>query len=352
MSKNSEEIEEKAARWAVRKDRGLSADERRELEEWLAGDRRNAEAFGRMGQSWARLDDIPEHLGRSVASSLERPWGSSRLFRFGSAAAAALVAIAFLALWQVGDKPLDNVKRVAENPIREEDSDDATRTIILSDKTLVRLNVGAEVVESFMPGERRVYLERGEAHFMVTKDANRPFTVYAGGVSVKAIGTAFGVDLSRNRVDVLVTEGKVQVDVRAASEMAVVDNSMPDSNTVQNSSFLDAGHQATVTFAQSTPQAEIRLSIPSATEVSETLAWQDSLLILGGASLAEVARDFERKTGRSMILLDPSLENLEIGGRFRSDDVEGFVSILEENYGIRSGVHDSGEILLGRSINR
>ena len=63
-------------------------------------------------------------------------------------------------------------------------------------------------------------------------------------------------------------------------------------------------------------------------EISRTLAWQEPLLRLTGATLAEVAANFEHRTGRRVILGDPALGGLRLGGRFRADDVDGFASVL------------------------
>ena len=51
----------------------------------------------------------------------------------------------------------------------------------------------------------------GEAYFTVAKNPGRPFVVAAGGVGVRAVGTAFNVRLDSDAVEVLVTEGRVQV---------------------------------------------------------------------------------------------------------------------------------------------
>jgi transmembrane sensor len=63
-------------------------------------------------------------------------------------------------------------------------------------------------------------------------------------------------------------------------------------------------------------------------EISRMLAWQDELLRLGGATLAEIAGSFERRTGRRVLLADPALAGLRLGGRFRADDIDGFASLL------------------------
>lgn len=62
--------------------------------------------------------------------------------------------------------------------------------------------------------------------------------------------------------------------------------------------------------------------------MKRTLAWQEPLLRLGGATLAEIAAEFERRSGNRVIIPDATLAQLRIGGRFRADDVEGFANVL------------------------
>ena len=70
----------------------------------------------------------------------------------------------------------------------------------LDDGTVVELNGGAEIEVQFTAAERRLRLVRGEAHFQVAKNPLRPFVVEAGGVAVRAVGTAVG----RNPISLLI----------------------------------------------------------------------------------------------------------------------------------------------------
>ena len=58
---------------------------------------------------------------------------------------------------------------------------------------------------------RRVELVSSEAHFNVAKDADRPFIARVRGIDIRAVSTAFNVRLTDQSVQVIVTEGKVQV---------------------------------------------------------------------------------------------------------------------------------------------
>ena len=66
-------------------------------------------------------------------------------------------------------------------------------------------------------------------------------------------------------------------------------------------------------------------------------------MLLGGATLAEVAREFERRTGQRLVLADPGLGQMSVGGLFKPDDVEGFVHLLENSFGLNADRSHPGE---------
>ncbi|GAB1395071.1 hypothetical protein MASR1M60_32350 [Rhodocyclaceae bacterium] len=56
----------------------------------------------------------------------------------------------------------------------------------------------------------------------VAADRQRPFEVAAGGGIVRDIGTRFEVDAGRERTQVIVAEGMVEIDLRASDTLEEV----------------------------------------------------------------------------------------------------------------------------------
>lgn len=312
-----------AARWVVRRDRGLSAAESIEFELWLAADERHAVAMDRAGGAWSRLDRIPDGAAAAVLAAARRRRSFWRrtiaLTSLGAAAALALVAVRF---WPAPPK-----------------ADPAgPRQVALSDGTIVRLNTGGAVEERFTPGERRVVLARGEAHFEVTKNPARPFIVVAGTVEVRAVGTAFNVNLQSAAVDVLVTEGVVQV--RTPGEAA------PGREPVAALPLLNRGERAVVALLPVSPKLAVVVTTADAGEMERALKWQEPLLRLRGSTLTEVAAEFQRRTGRRVVFADPSLADLRVGGRFRADDAEGFAHLLATTLDLEAERSEDGTLVL------
>jgi transmembrane sensor len=291
----------------VRRDRGLSAAESIEYELWLAADPRHAAAMQRTSAAWSLLDRIPESAAAPIlAAATRRRSFWRRTVTFGSLAAAALVVGLFI--WS---RPLPADPTLSAPALS---ATTTPRLVTLSDGTVVQLNTGGAVVEEFTAATRHVTLTRGEAHFAVTKNPARPFIVQAGSLQVRAIGTAFNINLQAAAVDVIVTEGRVQLTT-----------GMPDAPA------LNAGERATLrraAAASTAAEPALVLTRLDAAAIAQTLAWREPLLRLGGATLAELAAEFERATGRRLVLADPALADLRFGGRFRADDIDGFTHLL------------------------
>jgi transmembrane sensor len=313
-SQESEQIEQESAAWILRRDRGLTAAEQDEFLQWLGADPRHGACLNRHRQNWERLDLLvkwrPEHAGHpnrdllaprpAVRWPARRPW----LVALPLAVAAAIAVGLFIE----HRKP---VALMAASPGPNLAAAIELRT--LEDGSVVELNRGAEVTVHFTTAERRVQLERGEAHFAVTKNPNRPFIVSVAGVDVRAVGTQFDVRVDQAEVDVLVTEGRVSV------------GSIP---------FVDAGERAVI--ALQSGSASPRVSAVSAAEVDRLLLWRPQLLDFTGARLSEIVAEFNRHNGERMVIADPALADIQISALLRSDNIDGFVRLLERGFDIRA----------------
>jgi transmembrane sensor len=178
----------------------------------------------------------------------------------------------------------------------------------------------------------------------VSKNPGWPFVVRAGSVEIRAVGTAFNVRLQARTVEVMVTEGQVRV----VSDRAP-DTAAPSSRPPTETPLLQAGQQAIVALASSPSATAIQVSEINPAEMTRVLARQEPLLRLGGSTLAELAAEFERRTGRRVVLADPELASLRVGGRFRGDDLEGFIWLLEGNYGLKSERTAEGGLILRKA---
>lgn len=319
-----------AAEWFTKRDRGLTAAEQDEFLQWLAADPRHGEWFAlhrRLGGDFAALAQWrPEHSEEPNPDLLARPRRRLRWLMPVGLAAAASLAVAFI-WWQAATPAIETEVANAS----------AYERRILEDGSTVELNRGAVVSVAFTAGERRVSLVRGEALFTVTKNSARPFIVRAGGVDVRAVGTAFNVRLDAATVEVLVTEGRVAVQSPPAAGAAATPAVEPP--------VVTAGQRATVSRDAAT---QPRIVAVTAEESARLLAWQPQLLDFSSVPLERAIAEFNRRNRVQFVIADAELAAMPIVASIRSDNVERFARFLADTPGVQVDRRGADEIVLRR----
>jgi transmembrane sensor len=320
-------IEREASLWVVRCERGLTAPEQDEFLQWIAADRRNSLEFGRQRGNWSRLallaDWRPEHspspnrdLLAPAPDRVDRWRTAPRRWLTTAALAAAAAVIVGLFLGKPDPDPVKPVPTFA-----------AIEQRTLTDGTTVTLNRGAEIAVRYSNAERRVMLQTGEAHFNVAKATDRPFVVSVRGIDVRAVGTAFNVRVERAAVEVLVTEGRVQVLPAAAAVPSLADRPVRPPTAM-----VETGYRSVVQLEGGV--AEVTAVTPE--EIEELLAWQPRYLDFTDSPLLAVVKEFNRRNAPVRIeIADSSLAQTEVSASLRSDNIEGFVRLLEAGLGVQ-----------------
>jgi transmembrane sensor len=219
---------------------------------------------------------------------------------------------------------------------------------VLPDGSVVELRADAVITVDFHGALRRVVLQRGEAHFQVTKNPARSFVVEAAGWSVRAVGTAFAVEVGSKSVDVLVTEGRVAVADAADAAIGSTPNSLSDA--APKPTVVHAGQRLFAETAIGTTRGVVQAA--SESEMKLRLAWRVPRLEFNGTSLTDVVTLFNRHTNPRdsvrLVLADPTLGKLPLSGVLRADNVPVLLSILESSYGLKAERKDDGSMVLFR----
>jgi len=315
-------VEEQAALWLARRDRGLSPAEQDDYLQWLRAHPLHAEVVGQQAAALERM----MHLGdwQPVQTSAPNPdlfapspaYARWRKPVLAGLAAAAAVAVAFLGF----NRPVETSTAEAPRSYLR-----VNERMALPDGSRVELKDGTRVAVQYSESERRVVLRGGEAHFSVWKDTARPFVVVASGVEVRAVGTAFNVRLGAKQVEVLVTEGRVKVEqVEVAGAPVVSTVEVP---------VITVGERAVVSL-DATASAPVIEAVTLA-DIARELDWQAPRLQFHETPLAEAVAEFNRLNRHQIELGEAALGALRIGGTFRPDNVEGFIRSLEPALGVR-----------------
>ncbi len=340
---NDAQIEQQAADWLARLDDGLSGNEQDQFLEWLTKDPKHREAMELYQWGWGEFDRL---AGVQLTQSAEiepdllshRGKKNRKIFNFigkQSLGAAALIMICIgvpLGLWVTNHS--ENTDAVPAYQLMER-----LERQELPDGSMVDLNRGAKISVHFSKQERVVFLNGGEANFSVAKDTERPFLVSVGGVNVRAVGTVFNIRYVGNNVDVVVSEGAVEVGL----------DTQPHQNSQQpdSSKLLKVGQKVRVSLNEGRPEMNIIDLTPEA--MAEELLWQPRLLKFDSVPLTDIVETFNRHNQIQVVVDDPALESIVLSSAFWSDNVEGFLRLMENNFNMQIEWIDSLTIRLSKS---
>lgn len=336
----AEAVEAVAARWVARRDQGLTPAEEAELARWREEDRAHAVALARFEATWSALSR-PRREGATepLRRELDRVRSRVRMrWRFTGAAVAAAIVLGATG-WRWSRVPSAMVPATPAFVVQQPER----RT--LPDGSTVELPANATIAVDYGGALRRVRLVRGQAHFAVAKDPVRAFVVEAGGVEVRAVGTAFAVHLEQGGVEVLVTEGRVAVAEPAAAALPsdTVAAPAPAGRTL---ALVDAGNRVWVDPASPATSGKVSPVVPA--ELAERLAWRSPQVEFSGATLADVVAVLNRHNTVRFLIEDPAVARVRLSGLFRVDDPAVFTGLLASGFGIRTEVRGNDWILRRR----
>ncbi len=321
---NRDAIDREAAAWVAKLDAGtLSREDLQALRRWALQSPHHRSTLEAMAASWDRLDVLvmarpPER----ISSRSEWRWQTV------SAALAAGVAVLAIAIGffqiQPGEAPevADPTNLTYFTAIGEQ------RSVTLPDLSMIRINTNSRLQVDYSQERRDIFLHRGEAFFEVA-ESTHPFVVTAGRTHVTALGTAFAVHLSDNNV--------VEIDVAEGRVLVAAD---PGPSGGFQSLILSAGDVARVGESIDVVQrAEPAI-------VEKQLSWLVDMLVFTGDPLERVIDKVSRYTPVEIVIADPSLRDLKIGGFFRTGETDVLLDTLESNFGVEVNTIRPGLIYL------
>ncbi len=336
---HDEAIEAMAAAWLAERDDGLTPEKEAEFQQWRQTSPRHEAAVARLEETWNALLGLENFRPEAQAhpdpdllapARRHKPVLAPVVAWSAAAAAALMLGLAGGIWWHLHRQPAP--------PEVYATTAESYQWVTLADGSVAELNASSEIRVDYTPAERRVQLVRGEAHFTVAKNKERPFWVQAGSVRVRAVGTAFDVRITDGEIDVLVTEGKVTL-AKSEAGAAVAPAAEP--------AHLAAGQRAVVATAD--PGAVPVIENVSPTIIGDVLAWQGARLVFVATPLADVVSEFNRRNPVQIELGDSALGVLPISGSFRPENVEGFVRLLAQGGDISVDRPSSDRIILRRA---
>jgi transmembrane sensor len=302
-------IDDAAANWASKLDRGLSEAEQDALDAWLSADVRRIGALARARAIWSHAEmGLVQH---EVPVAPAMPWqddGHGVLTRrrmIAGGIAAACASVALVPLLRRGSTLSSGVGEV--------------RKIGLEDGSTVTLGTDTRLRYAFDASRRLITVLGGEAFFDIANDPVRPFVVMAGRLTLRAASAAFGVRmLDPLPLAVIVEQGRLRIEGLATRVPMI----------------LEANTQLSLPPSGGATRL-VRLE-PEA--LTRTLAWRDGMLAFEGETLADATAQFGRYAPIRFEISDPTLARATITGMFAANDPRGFARAVAPSLNARAEI--------------
>lgn len=273
---------EAAGLWLARLDSGTG--DREAFERWRAADPAHAVAFARVASAWTALA-----APAVVTTRPPRRAGLSRRAMVLSLGGAALAAAGA----GMSSRVLAR-ERVATG-VGER------RTIRLAADARADLNTDSRLSWRVREAATEAWLERGESAIAVSPGA-RPLILHAAGSDWRLGPGRYNVRLDEARLVLIALDGTAHgaAGLRAQTGQQVV---------------VQAG-KASLAAA---PEAALEKAV----------AWPQGEIVFVDAPLSEAVAEYNRYLERKIVIVDPAIGRLRIGGRFTSSDPTDFLAALE-----------------------
>lgn len=272
-------IDEEAALWVARlQSPDATAQDRARFAQWQSRDPAHAAAYEELSALWGHLADAPVRAPRRRR-----------------AAVAAAVAILLAVI--LGPEILLRLQADAVSGIGQ------IVHLDLPDGSRLDLDSDTAVALDFNDRSRNVHVLRGAVFAEVVADQARPFTIHAGDLSARALGTRYGASAQ----DVIVTEGTVEA-------------TSPGTRRI-----LHAGDAARLRDAG----LDALPADPAAT------AWRKGQLVFSQRPLAEVVDELRRYRHGRIVVLNGAAEGRKVSWVFSVDDTDAALDALAQGLGLR-----------------
>lgn len=298
---------EEAAGWLAALDAGSVTPQA--FEQWRAADPRHAVAFAQVAHAFEQVERLRAVEDRPAEPAPAPAINRRGMLRAGVLAGGASVAGALLAVRATA-------REHAETAVGER------RALVLDDGTRIVLNTDSRI--SWRTDEKgsRVWLERGEIGLAVPSTQRGTVELEAEGARFRLGTGRFNARQQPESLDLLVLEG-VADSVRGGQ--------------------LKSGAMARVIGKT------VAVLPADMVTLDRARSWNNGQLVFEGESLDFVVAEFNRYLDRKIVIADPSLSRIRLGGRFTTTDPADLLTALHASFGIRSQRSANGAITLTAS---
>lgn len=335
---------------------GLSQAEALQWQAWLQADARHAAAWEDMQHTFDTLRRLPQSQASEMSPPARRApssqcgvtlhrrgswWASARgRWRAGGARAIATACVALLLgyAW-IGWHSL------YQAPVFERSFATARGQLIAVSLPDARdgssafgselsLDAATRLQVQLYRDRREVRLIEGQALFSVAPDEQRPFHVLAGGLRITVVGTRFSVrhipaGPGGAPTEIAVQEGRVRVAaIDRAQQVLSAGSHGNDGAAPPPELELTAGQHVTADAAG-------RLGAVTTVADHQIAPWRDGRIYFDQTPLAQAIAEFERYGRTGLVVHDPGVAALPVGGSYQLSQWQHFVQTLPQVLPVR-----------------
>ena len=313
---SAQDINAVAAAWLERQERGSwSAQDQCEFDVWLDKSLAHQTAYWRLAEAWTRADRL-----RVLNNSSEAGQGQASRWPLALRIAAVLGIAVVMGAGAFRYFQITRTE-IYTTPIG------AREFLTLADGSQITLNTNTSL--RITADQRKVWLDRGEAYFLVKHDARHPFVVLIGDRRVTDLGTSFFIRLDPGRVEVALLQGAARFGSKDEARKA-------------DSLLLKPGDDVTVT------SESISVAKKAVEDLADKLGWRHGVLVFKHTTLAEAAAEFNRYNRQRLVVNDSETATLTVSGTFPANDLSPFTEVIQSVFRLR--VAKAGnEVVLSRN---
>ncbi|WP_300759229.1 FecR domain-containing protein [Janthinobacterium sp.] len=296
-----------AATWFSRRHQ-LDAGGQADFETWLAQDAAHGRAYAAMQDTHRQVRQIPPGIAARwtvapAAAAAPAVQPRRHWLRAWPYAAAAMLALS------VGVGGYEWSQQQASFTQSYATQRGQRLAVSLPDGSSLMLDTSTRLNVRLYPRRREVQLLQGEAMFQVQAKQGLPFDVFSGPLKVTVVGTQFSV---RNT---LPYDGKLSVAVQQG-HVRVTGN-----DHSQVDLLAGQGLQA---------DAAGQLSSISHLPPDSVAPWRKGRVTVDNLPLGQLLAEFERYGDTGLVVRDPAVARLRIGGSFSLTQLDGFAAALPQ----------------------
>ncbi|MGC1303388.1 MAG: FecR domain-containing protein, partial [Caulobacteraceae bacterium] len=199
------------------------------------------------------------------------------------------------------------------------------RSVMLADGTHVELNTDTALAWRLKRDVRQLWLERGEAALSVAADRGRPFLLSANHTDTRLWPGQFDARLRGDSLDLAILSGRAQLQPRRALFTTAIGRSQagtaaggsgPSGLLITDTGVVDRGL--------------------SDIDLRAAVSWRRGEIVFDGEPLAGAVEEYNRYLTRKLVIGDRRLAGLRLDGRFPTSNPDGFLTVLNQAFGVRS----------------